>query len=103
VLTNAKGFTVYSFAPDTKAASKCNGACAQAWPPALGGFCPLKLSGDCAGAPMAPNNPRQPMPIINNTSLRFTLHLNPEFILPLRRAPLLRSVLGLQTPLGRHL
>jgi predicted lipoprotein with Yx(FWY)xxD motif len=36
VLTNAKGFTVYSFAPDTKTASKCNGACAQAWPPVKG-------------------------------------------------------------------
>ena len=36
VLTNAKGFTVYSFAPDTKSASKCNGACAQAWPPVKG-------------------------------------------------------------------
>ena len=33
VLTNAKGFTVYSFAPDTSAKSNCNGACAQAWPP----------------------------------------------------------------------
>ena len=33
VLTNAKGFTVYSFAPDTSTKSNCNGACAQAWPP----------------------------------------------------------------------
>ena len=36
VLTNAKGFTLYSFAPDTKTASKCNGACAQIWPPVQG-------------------------------------------------------------------
>ena len=33
VLTNAKGFTLYSFAPDTPTASKCNGTCAQSWPP----------------------------------------------------------------------
>jgi predicted lipoprotein with Yx(FWY)xxD motif len=36
VLTNAKGFTVYSFAPDNSTTSKCNGACAQAWPPVQG-------------------------------------------------------------------
>ena len=33
LLTNAKGFTLYSFAPDTSTVSKCNGACAQNWPP----------------------------------------------------------------------
>jgi predicted lipoprotein with Yx(FWY)xxD motif len=33
VLTNAKGFTLYSFAPDTSTTSKCNGTCAQNWPP----------------------------------------------------------------------
>jgi len=33
VLTNAKGFTLYAFAPDTSTTSKCNGPCAQAWPP----------------------------------------------------------------------
>jgi predicted lipoprotein with Yx(FWY)xxD motif len=33
VLTNAKGFVLYSFAPDTSTTSKCNGACAKAWPP----------------------------------------------------------------------
>jgi predicted lipoprotein with Yx(FWY)xxD motif len=33
VLTNAQGFTLYSFAPDTSTTSKCNGPCAQAWPP----------------------------------------------------------------------
>jgi predicted lipoprotein with Yx(FWY)xxD motif len=36
VLTNAKGFTVYSFAPDTATTSKCTGACAQIWPPVTG-------------------------------------------------------------------
>jgi predicted lipoprotein with Yx(FWY)xxD motif len=33
VLTNAKGFTLYSFAPDTATKSACTGACATAWPP----------------------------------------------------------------------
>jgi predicted lipoprotein with Yx(FWY)xxD motif len=33
VLTNAKGFTLYSFAPDTSTKSACNGACATSWPP----------------------------------------------------------------------
>jgi predicted lipoprotein with Yx(FWY)xxD motif len=33
VLTNAKGFTLYTFAPDTSTTSKCNGACAANWPP----------------------------------------------------------------------
>jgi len=36
VLTNAKGFTVYSFAPDTPTTSKCNGNCAHFWPPVEG-------------------------------------------------------------------
>ena len=36
VLTNAKGFTVYTFAPDTMTTSKCNGTCAQIWPPVHG-------------------------------------------------------------------
>ena len=36
VLTNAKGFTLYSFAPDTPTKSNCNGACAQFWPPVKG-------------------------------------------------------------------
>ena len=36
VLTNAKGFTLYSFAPDTPTKSKCNGTCAQNWPPVKG-------------------------------------------------------------------
>jgi predicted lipoprotein with Yx(FWY)xxD motif len=36
VLTNGKGFTLYSFAPDTASRSVCNGACAQYWPPVIG-------------------------------------------------------------------
>ena len=36
VLTNAKGFTLYSFAPDTSTKSNCNGTCAQNWPPVTG-------------------------------------------------------------------
>ena len=36
VLTNAKGFTLYSFAPDTPSKSNCNGACATNWPPVHG-------------------------------------------------------------------
>ncbi|HKE66843.1 MAG TPA: hypothetical protein VKB59_19640 [Micromonosporaceae bacterium] len=36
VLTNAKGFTLYSFAPDTPTTSKCNGSCASLWPPVTG-------------------------------------------------------------------
>src|SRR5690349_18710725 len=52
VLTNAKGFTLYSFAPDTSTTSKCNGTCAQNWPPvkpatasgAKGAFTTIKRS-----------------------------------------------------------
>jgi predicted lipoprotein with Yx(FWY)xxD motif len=36
VLTNAQGFTLYSFAPDTATKSNCNGTCAQSWPPVKG-------------------------------------------------------------------
>ena len=36
VVTNAKGFTVYSFAPDTATKSNCNGSCATYWPPVKG-------------------------------------------------------------------
>jgi predicted lipoprotein with Yx(FWY)xxD motif len=36
VLTNATGFTLYSFAPDTPASSKCYGSCAVYWPPVTG-------------------------------------------------------------------
>jgi predicted lipoprotein with Yx(FWY)xxD motif len=36
VLTNAKGLTLYWFAPDTAARSACTGVCAQYWPPLAG-------------------------------------------------------------------
>lgn len=36
VLTNAKGFTLYWFVPDTASKSNCNGSCAQFWPPVKG-------------------------------------------------------------------
>lgn len=36
VLTNAKGFTVYWFDPDTATKSNCNGGCAKVWPPVNG-------------------------------------------------------------------
>ena len=42
VLTNSKGFTLYSFAPDTSTTSKCYGTCATNWPPAMG---PLTAAG----------------------------------------------------------
>jgi predicted lipoprotein with Yx(FWY)xxD motif len=37
VLANGKGFTLYSFAPDTPTTSKCYGSCAAYWPPVIGG------------------------------------------------------------------
>jgi predicted lipoprotein with Yx(FWY)xxD motif len=36
VLTNAKGFVLYWFAPDTSTTSKCSGSCATYWPPVAG-------------------------------------------------------------------
>ena len=36
VLTNAKSLTLYWFAPDSPAASKCTGSCAAYWPPVAG-------------------------------------------------------------------
>ena len=36
LLTNAKGFTLYWFVPDTSTQSKCNGTCAHYWPPVAG-------------------------------------------------------------------
>ena len=36
VLANARGFTLYSFAPDTPSKSVCNGSCATYWPPVKG-------------------------------------------------------------------
>jgi predicted lipoprotein with Yx(FWY)xxD motif len=36
VLTNADGLTLYWFAPDTPATSRCTGSCAAYWPPVAG-------------------------------------------------------------------
>ena len=36
VLTNADGFTLYWFAPDTSTTSRCDGSCAAYWPPVVG-------------------------------------------------------------------
>jgi predicted lipoprotein with Yx(FWY)xxD motif len=36
VLTDATGFTLYWFAPDTTATSKCTGSCIRRWPPVTG-------------------------------------------------------------------
>jgi predicted lipoprotein with Yx(FWY)xxD motif len=36
LLTNAKGLTLYWFAPDTATTSACYGSCAAYWPPVLG-------------------------------------------------------------------
>ena len=36
VLTNARGFTLYWFVPDTSTKSNCNGSCATYWPPVKG-------------------------------------------------------------------
>jgi predicted lipoprotein with Yx(FWY)xxD motif len=36
VVTDAKGLTLYWFAPDTPTKSACNGTCAAYWPPVLG-------------------------------------------------------------------
>ncbi len=36
VLTNAKGFALYWFVPDTSTKSNCNGQCATFWPPVKG-------------------------------------------------------------------
>lgn len=36
VLTNAHGYTLYWFAPDTSSASHCYGTCAAYWPPVIG-------------------------------------------------------------------
>ena len=45
VLTNAKGFTLYSFASDTPTKSNCNGTCAQNWPPVKGPAAASGVSG----------------------------------------------------------
>jgi predicted lipoprotein with Yx(FWY)xxD motif len=36
VLTNAAGFTLYWFVPDTSTTSKCTGSCETYWPPVKG-------------------------------------------------------------------
>jgi predicted lipoprotein with Yx(FWY)xxD motif len=36
VLTNARGYTLYWFAPDTPTASHCSSTCAAYWPPVIG-------------------------------------------------------------------
>ena len=36
ILTNAHGYTLYWFAPDSSTASRCYGTCAAYWPPLLG-------------------------------------------------------------------
>ncbi len=36
VVTDAKGFTLYWYAPDTSTTSKCTGGCASTWPPVTG-------------------------------------------------------------------
>jgi len=57
VLTSARGFTLYSFAPGTPATSNCNGTCAQNWPlvPAPGtSGCPSEsFAGSHCRAPTA--------------------------------------------------
>jgi predicted lipoprotein with Yx(FWY)xxD motif len=45
VLTNSNGLTLYSFAPDTPTTSKCNGTCAQNWPPVKGPVTGAGLTG----------------------------------------------------------
>jgi predicted lipoprotein with Yx(FWY)xxD motif len=45
VLTSSTGFTLYSFAPDTPTTSKCNGTCAQSWPPLKGPVTAAGLTG----------------------------------------------------------
>jgi predicted lipoprotein with Yx(FWY)xxD motif len=36
VLANAHGLTLYWFAPDSSASSRCTGSCAAYWPPVTG-------------------------------------------------------------------
>jgi predicted lipoprotein with Yx(FWY)xxD motif len=36
VITNARGLTLYWFAPDSPAISKCTGTCTEYWPPVTG-------------------------------------------------------------------
>ncbi len=45
LLTNAKGFTLYTFAPDPPGKSVCNGGCASYWPPVSGPVSAAGISG----------------------------------------------------------
>ena len=45
VLANSKGFTLYSFGPDTPTKSNCNGTCAQNWPPEKGPVTAVGITG----------------------------------------------------------
>src|SRR4051812_621878 len=45
ILVDAKGRTLYLFEKDTKNKSKCSGACATNWPPALTGGKPKGAGG----------------------------------------------------------
>jgi predicted lipoprotein with Yx(FWY)xxD motif len=48
VLANSKGFTLYSFGPDTPTKSNCNGTCAQNWPPEKGPVTAVGIKGTFA-------------------------------------------------------
>ena len=45
MLTNSKGFTLYSFALDTSTKSNCNGTCATNWPPVKGSVTAAGIKG----------------------------------------------------------
>jgi predicted lipoprotein with Yx(FWY)xxD motif len=45
VLTNGKGFTLYTFALDTSTKSNCNGTCATNWPPVKGSVTAAGIKG----------------------------------------------------------
>jgi predicted lipoprotein with Yx(FWY)xxD motif len=48
VLANSKGFTLYSFGPDTPTKSNCNETCAQNWPPETGPVTAVGVKGTFA-------------------------------------------------------
>jgi predicted lipoprotein with Yx(FWY)xxD motif len=49
VLTNARGYTLYWFAPDTPTTSHCTSTCAAYWPPVIGASSPhVKVVGTFA-------------------------------------------------------
>src|SRR5580658_4920393 len=47
VLTDAAGFTLYWFGPDTPTTSKCTGSCSRRWPPVTG---PVTAGAGVSGA-----------------------------------------------------